>query len=106
MTPRELTTLAELRGRRQAPELAVFVLDDWRWAERIGDDLGALAIKVRNGRDVDHDWSPLAGLWVILSLRNADDADWSTFGSRLLAANPWRLSLFRDGHLMKIWEQK
>lgn len=106
MTPRELITLADLRRQRKAPQLAVFVTDHWPWAQRLTDDIGALCIRVRDGDDHAHDWSSVAGLWVVLSLRRGSDAQYADFGMKLLQAYPWRLSVYRDGHMRKVWQQE
>lgn len=84
MTPRELELLAALRRRSQCPTMTVFVTENWRWADKL-EDLGCLAIRVRNCDDWDHDWSPLAGLSVILLQRFGD---YAALGQAILAANP------------------
>lgn len=106
MTPRELIVLADLRRQRKAPQLAVFVTDHWPWAQKLTEDIGALCIRVRDGNDWDHDWTPLAGLWAVLSLRRGTDAQYADFGMKLLGGHPWRLSVYRDGHMRKIWQQE
>lgn len=92
MTPFELRALANFRRRGQAPELAVFVMDDWAKATQLTDDIGVLAIRVRNARDFEHDWSPLAGLWTYLWLRRAPSNDLADFSAAILRANPVRLT--------------
>lgn len=91
MTPYELRALATMRRRGQAPQLAVFVMDDWAWAERLAD-LGVLTIRVRNARDFEHDWAPLAGLWAYLALRTAKASELAEFSAAILRANPARLT--------------
>lgn len=98
MTPRELVALTNLRRRGQAPDLAVFVTDDWSWAARLGDDLGILAIRVRNADDHAHDWSALAGLWVVLSVRGSA-AKVADFALSMLRVRLGRLDTF-DGKRM------
>jgi hypothetical protein len=93
MTPYELRALANMRRRGQAPTLAVFVMDDWAWATRLTDDIGALTIRVRNARDYEHDWAPLAGLWVYLILRNPQATDVADFSAAILRANPVKLTV-------------
>lgn len=88
MTPYELRVLAGLRRRGQAPELAVFVMDDWAKATQLTDDVGVLAIRVRNARDFEHDWAPVAGLWVYLWLRRATGPELADFSATILRANP------------------
>lgn len=92
MTPFELRALANLRRRGQAPELAVFVTDDWTKAAQLTEDVGVLAIRVRNARDFEHDWTPLAGLWTYLWLRRATSAELADFSAAMLRANPVRLT--------------
>jgi hypothetical protein len=94
MTPSELRFLANLRARGQAPELAVFVTDDWDWARRFTEEIGALTIRVSNARDHAHEWSPLAGLWVYLKLRRSAPADVADFSTAILRANPAKLTLW------------
>lgn len=88
MTPYELRVLAGLRRRGQAPELAVFVMDDWAKATQLTDDVGVLTIRVRNARDFEHDWAPVAGLWVYLWLRRATGPELADFSAAILRANP------------------
>jgi hypothetical protein len=87
-TPSDLRVLAALRHRGQCPALSVMVADDWRW-QSVLEDLGVLVVRVQPG-DHDADWSPLAGLAVIL-------CQWRNVGAELaqaiLAANPIRLEL-------------
>jgi hypothetical protein len=92
MTPYELRALANLRRRGQAPELAVFVMDDWAKATQLTDDVGVLTIRVRNARDFEHDWTPVAGLWVYLWLRRVAGPDLADFSAAVLRANPARLT--------------
>src|SRR5690606_17120896 len=84
MTPYELRLLAKLRQRGQAPELAVFITDNWPKAAQLTEDVGVLAIRVRNARDFDHDWSPLAGLWAYLWLRRATGPELADFSAAIL----------------------
>lgn len=106
MTPYELRALANLRRRGQAPELAVFVMDDWPWATRLTNDVGVLSIRVRSAKDHEHDWSSLAGLWVWLILRNPAASDLADFSTALLAANPAKFTLwdYKRGRSNVIWE--
>lgn len=105
MTPYELRALQALRRRGQAPTLAVFVMDDWAWAARLTDDIGALTIRVRNAKDHDHDWSAVAGLWVYLILRNPAPADLADFSAKLLRANPVKLTVStRSAPAVDVWE--
>lgn len=92
MTPFELRALANFRRRGQAPELAVFVMDDWAKATQLTDDVGVLTIRVRNARDFEHDWTPLAGLWAYLWLRRATGAELADFSGAIMRANPVRLT--------------
>lgn len=92
MTPYELTALANLRRRGQSPQLAIFVMDDWAKAAQLTDEIGVLAIRVRNARDFEHDWAPMAGLWVYLWLRRATGPDLADFSAAILRANPARLT--------------
>jgi hypothetical protein len=92
MTPFELRALANMRRRGQAPTLAVFVMDDWTKAMQLTDDVGVLVIRVRNARDFEHDWTPLAGLWAYLWLRRTTAADLADFSAVLMRANPVRLT--------------
>jgi hypothetical protein len=105
MTPFELRALANMRRRGQAPTLAVFVMDDWAWASRLTDDIGALTIRVRNARDFEHDWAPLAGLWVYLILRNPAPTDVADFSAAILRANPVKLTVStRSAPAVDVWE--
>jgi hypothetical protein len=94
MTPYELRALGELRKRGKAPQLAVFIVDDWAWGDMITNEIGVLAIKVRNARDYQHDWAPLAGLWAYLKLRRCSASDLADFSAALLAANPAKLTVW------------
>lgn len=87
MTPLELTALADLRQRGQAPELSVVLVDDWNCAPRLADG-GFLAIRVNPANDWDCDWSPLAGLWVILAQWRTSLRDETRLACAVLAANP------------------
>lgn len=82
--PSELALLRELRRRGQCPTMTVFVTENWKWADKL-EDLGCLAIRVRNCDDWEHDWSPLCGLSVILLQRFGD---YAALGQAILAANP------------------
>lgn len=104
MTPYELRALADLRRQGRAPELAVFVTDDWPWAKRLGDEVGVLAIRVCNARDHAHDWSPLAGLWTLVALRRPASAELTDFCSAILRANPWRLTTFDGERSALVWQ--
>lgn len=105
MTPFELRALANMRRRGQAPTLAVFVMDDWAWATRLTDELGALTIRVRNARDHDHDWSAVAGLWVYLILRNPAPADLADFSAKILRSNPVKLTVSTgSAPAVDVWE--
>jgi hypothetical protein len=80
-------------------------MDDWAWASRLTDDVGALTIRVRNARDHDHDWSPLAGLWVYLILRNPAPSDLADFSAKLLDANPVKLTVSTNRTpAVDVWE--
>ncbi len=87
-TPSDLRVLAALRHRGQCPTLSVMVTDEWRW-QSVLESLGMMVIRVQAG-DSGADWSPLAGLGVIL-------CQWRTSGPELaqaiLAANPLRFEL-------------
>jgi hypothetical protein len=85
--PFELQALAKLRSRLQSPTMAVFVTDDWGFAAKL-EDLGCLAIRVKPAEDHACDWSPLAGLQVILAQWRTPLEIESRLGSALLAANP------------------
>lgn len=105
MTPFELRALANMRRRGQAPTLAVFVMDDWAWASRLTDEIGVLTVRVRNARDHDHDWMPLAGLWVYLILRNSAPADVADFSAAILRANPVKLTVSTgSAPAVDVWE--
>lgn len=88
-TPSDLRVLATLRHRGQCPAMTVMVADDWRW-QSVLEDLGVMVIRVRPG-DADADWSPLAGLGVILCQWRIGSAD---LAQAILAANPLRFELF------------
>lgn len=92
MTPYELSALANFRRRGQAPELAVFVMDDWARAARLTDAVGVLSIRVRNARDFEHDWAPVAGLWVYVWLRRATGPELADFCAAILRSNPAKLT--------------
>lgn len=106
MTPFELRALAKLRQRGQAPELAVFVMDDWAKATRLTDDVGVLTIRVRNTRDFEHDWAPVAGLWVYLWLRRATGPELADFSAAILQSNPVRLTTrVADMPSVEVWRE-
>lgn len=107
MTPYELRFLANMRRRGQSPQLAVFVMDDWTWAGQITEAVGALTIRVRNARDFEHDWSPLAGLWAYLILRNPTAAELADFSMALMRANPVKLTVWdlKQGRHSVVFEE-
>jgi hypothetical protein len=74
--------------------MTVFVTECWAWADKL-EDLGCLAIRVRNCDDWQHDWSPLAGLSVILLQRAGD---YASIGQQILAANPADFETFTLRH--------
>lgn len=85
--PFELQALAHLRSRLNSPDFPVFVTDDWQFAAKL-DDLGCLAIRVKPAEDHECDWSPIAGLRVVLAQwRTPLDVE-SRLASALLAARP------------------
>jgi len=107
MTPLELRALANFRRRGQAPELGVFVMDDWAKATQLTDDVGALTIRVRNARDFEHDWTPVAGLWVYLWLRWAKPAELADFSAAILRANPAQLTTkVNDMRSVDVWPMR
>lgn len=85
--PFELQALAHLRSRLHAPTFTVFVTDDWGFATKL-EDLGCLAIRVHASQDHDCDWSPIAGLHVILAQWRTALAKEMRLASALLAARP------------------
>lgn len=85
--PFELLALAKLRSRLQSPSMAVFVTDDWSFAAKL-EDLGCLAIRVKPAEHHDCNWSPIAGLHVILAQWRTPLAGDSRLASALLAAKP------------------
>lgn len=104
MTPYELTALANMRRRGQSPALAVFVMDNWPKAAQLTEDVGVLAIRVRNARDFEHDWTPVAGLWVYLWLRWAKPPELADFATAILRANPARLTTrVNDMRSVDVW---
>lgn len=95
MAPYELTTLHNLRRRGQCPKLPVFVTDVWDWRERL-QDIGCLAIRVRNPADHEHDWSALRGMHCIL-LCNGHSMrcqHYEPLAWKLLEAKPSQLEAF------------
>lgn len=105
MTPFELRALAKLRARGQSPQLAVFITDNWPKATQLTEDVGALAIRVRNARDFEHDWAPLAGLWAYLWLRRATAPELADFSATILRANPVRLTTkVADMPSVEVWD--
>lgn len=90
-TPFELEALRILRRRGQCPTMTVFVTDCWAWADKL-EDLGCLAIRVRNPQDAEHDWSPLSGLSVILLQRRGN---YAALGQAILAAGPADLETYQ-----------
>lgn len=105
MTPFELRALANFRRRGQAPELAVFVMDDWAKATQLTADIGVLTIRVRNARDFEHDWAPVCGLWVYLWLRRCSSAELADFSAAILVANPVRLTTrIADMPSVEVWD--
>lgn len=99
MTPVELTYLRQLRRRGQAPELAVFVTDDWRFADRITDEIGSMMIRVRSITDLEHDWSPIAGLWVILWFARATEQQAKGAAALMLAQKAQRVWYLAEDRL-------
>lgn len=105
MTPFELRALAKLRQRGQSPQLAVFVMDDWDKAARFSDAIGVLTIRIRNARDFEHDWSPVAGLWVYVWLRRCAATDLADLSAAILRANPAKLSTrIADMPSVTVWD--
>lgn len=86
-TPSELQALAVLRARQLSPSMAVFVTDDWRFAEKLAD-LGCLAVRVRPSEDHACDWSPVAGLHVVLAQWRTPMAQEARLAQALLVAKP------------------
>ena len=76
---RELSMLAQLRHRGQAPQLPVFVTDMQRF-QRNMEGVGALVIWT--SLNDPQDWKPLTGLEVYVMLR----AGYSDAGARLCEA--------------------
>lgn len=93
-TPFELQALAKLRSRLRSPTMAVFVTDEWSFAAKL-EDLGCLTIRVRPSEDHACDWSPVAGLHVILAQWRTSLETESRLASALLAANPSMLETLR-----------
>lgn len=98
-TPSELALLAVLRKRGQCPTMTVFVTDNWKWADKL-EELGCLAIRVRDGADAEHDWSPLAGLSVMLLQQKA--RDYAALGQAILAANPSDFETFEVPRVSRV----
>ncbi len=98
MTPLELQFLKDLRRRGQVPDMAVFVTDDWAFADSM-DDIGTLMIRVQNSGDQEHDWSPLAWLFVILWLKNPTAANLESFLRRIEACKPSQIWYREHGRL-------
>ena len=92
--PNELQALAKLRSRSQSPRMSVFVTDDWQFAAKL-DDLGCLAIRARPSEDHACDWSPLAGLHVILAQWRIPLAKESRLAAALLGARPSLMETLR-----------
>jgi hypothetical protein len=88
--PFELRMLAELRARGQAPKLPIWLVNDRVFAKRIIDS-GELAILIVSDQ-WSCDWSPLAGLAVIIST----SFDATPVGTRLALA-------IRDAKPYSVW---
>lgn len=93
--PSELQALAFLRSRQQVPAMAVFVTDDWRFAAKL-EDLGCLAVRVRPSEDHGCDWSPVAGLHVVLAQWRTGLAQESRLAQALLFARPAIMETLRN----------
>lgn len=102
MTPIELQYLRDLRRRGQAPDLAVFITDDWKFAGKITNEIGSMMIRVSDGGDSDYDWSPLAGLWVILWLKRATEPQIEAFIQVIFEARAQKVWARTGGRLMPI----
>lgn len=98
MTPLELQFLRDLRRRGQSPGMAVFVTDDWGFANSM-EDIGTLMIRVRSITDLDHDWSALAGLWVILWFSRATQQQLTGAVALMRTANAHRVWYRENGRL-------
>ena len=87
--PFELTDLAGYRAQGRAPELPVFISD---FGRVFGENLtgaGSLVIPVWDLQAATTwDWSPIAGLEVLLALRDAASARARMFARALKAHSP------------------
>lgn len=99
MTPIELQYLRDLRRRGQAPELAVFITDDWRFAERMTDEIGSMMIRVRGIADLNYDWSAVAGLWVVIWFARATRQQAHGAAQLILAEKAQRVWYLADDRL-------
>jgi hypothetical protein len=102
MIPHGLTLLKRLRSLGQAPELAVLVTDDWRYVP-LAEEIGALAIYVKPEHHAC-DWSPIAGLFVILIANRSSAAAIADLSTALLRANPSRLEALTRSGLRLVWD--
>lgn len=102
MNPLGLQLLAQLRRSGQCPELAVIVTDDWRYVT-LAEEIGALAIYVKP-EQVACDWSPIAGLFVILIAHRFSAPTIADLSTALLRANPSRMETLTRSGLRLVWD--
>ena len=102
MIPHGLTLLKRLRSLGQSPELAVLVTDDWRYVP-LAEEIGALAIYVKPEHHAC-DWSPIAGLFVILISHRSSSSAVADLSTALLRANPSRLEALTRSGLRLVWD--
>lgn len=100
--PLGLALLAQLRRLGQAPELAVIVTDDWRYVP-LAEEIGALAIYAKPEHHAC-DWSPIAGLFVILIANRSSSSAIADLSTALLRANPSRLEALTRSGLRLVWD--
>jgi hypothetical protein len=90
----ELESLRQSRRRGQSPALPVIVTDEFLTRQSMAD-VGCVVVSVH--RDEPRDWSPLAGLDVILIFRKP--AERRELARAIREARPRRLRAHIDGQL-------
>ena len=88
--PNELRTLRDLRARGQAPALAIVVTGSRMMRQKM-EDIGCLSILTSSADQAQLDWSPMAGLDVLMMMAGAPASVLGDIATAIIACNPRRL---------------